>query len=411
MPDTVLTHITNLKAVKTRLGKLIFLDFSGSDLAQAHQELGAHVRNQVHKLLRHRLNGLQEDQLRELIQQTRMCHSTLLDRSKSRKVNPVIRSAIQQYLVCLDAWADGAALSGFVHPRLEHQKSDLSPVSARDLALLLQHDNTGCQTGLYRQKDGSVILWHTEEAFGSEPGGQFDQLRIASFRAGNGNSSVMMNAFIYPDLLPGPAFGWRSDGFAQAVDALLLKPFPQLEGGVLANVASWITLRLGPAVNAQEVIEALGPFQDGYALNIVYSKRGQVYAKKVEFASNLIFPYLLGETPGEFLFQVNVFSQRQRLDLLKLENISLENRKTFEQRIRRTKRVLKCREPGASSSEELRFFFDLLASRIGGEWAYANADLKAYFLNRVSQTGMEIWLGPGAALRNEQPDVIRVQIP
>ena len=411
MPDTVLTHITNLKAVKTRLGKLIFLDFSGSDLAQAHQELGAHVRNQVHKLLRHRLNGLQEDQLRELIQQTRMCHSTLLDRSKSTKVNPVIRSAIQQYLVCLDAWADGAALSGFVHPRLEHQKSDLSPVSARDLALLLQHDNTGCQTGLYRQKDGSVILWHTEEAFGSEPGGQFDQLRIASFRAGNGNSSVKMNAFIYPDLLPGPAFGWRSDGFAQAVDALLLKPFPQLQGGVLANVASWITLRLGPAVNAQEVIEALGPFQDGYALNIVYSKRGQVYAKKVEFASNLIFPYLLGETPGEFLFQVNVFSQRQRLDLLKLENISLENRKTFEQRIRRTKRVLKCREPGASSSEELRFFFDLLASRIGGEWAYANADLKAYFLNRVSQTGMEIWLGPGAALRNEQPDVIRVQIP
>ena len=411
MPDTVLTHITNLKAVKTRLGKLIFLDFSGNDLAQAHQKLGAHVRNQVHKLLRHRLNGLQEDQLRELIQQTRMCHSTLLDRSKSTKVNPVIRSAIQQYLVCLDAWADGAALSGFVHPRLEHRKSDLSPVSARDLALLLQHDNTGCQTGLYRQKDGSVILWHTEEAFGSEPGGQFDQLRIASFRAGNGNSSVMMNAFIYPDLLPGPAFGWRSDGFAQAVDALLLKPFTQLQGGVLANVASWITLRLGPAVNAQEVIEALGPFQDGYALNIVYSKRGQVYAKKVEFASNLIFPYLLGETPGEFLFQVNVFSQRQRLDLLKLENISLENRKTFEQRIRRTKRVLKCREPGASSSEELRFFFDLLASRIGGEWAYANADLKAYFLNRVSQTGMEIWLGPGAALRNEQPDVIRVQIP
>jgi len=411
MSNTVLTPITNLKAVKTRLGKLVFLDFTGSDLVEAHQKLGAHVRDQVHKLLRRRLNGLQEDQLYELIQQTRMCHSTLLERSKSTKVNPVIRSAIQQYLVCLDAWTDGTGLTGFIHPRLEHCKSDLSPVSARDLALLLQHDNTGCQTGLYRQKDGSVILWHTEEAFVSEPGSQFDQPKIASFRAGNGNNSVKVNAFIYSDLLPGPAFGWRSDGFAQAVDALLLKPFPQLQGGTLANVASWITLQLGPVVNPQEVIEALGPFQDGYALNIVYSKEGQVHAKKVEFASNLIFPYLLGETPGEFLFQVNVFSQRQRLDLLKLENISLESRKAFEQRIRRTKRVLKCREPEVSSSGELRFFYELLASRAGGEWAYANADLKAYFLNRVSQTEMEIWLGPGPALRNEQPDGFRVQIP
>jgi hypothetical protein len=406
-----ITSTSELKAVKRRLGKLVFLDFSTIDVVDAHHELGAHVRNQVHKLLRRKLNGLLEDQLRDLILQTRVCHSTLLDRSKSIQVSPVIRSAICQYLACLEAWTNGAGLAGFLHPHFMQWKSTLGPISALDLALLLQHDNVGCQTGLYRQKDGSVILWHTEEAFASEPGELFDQLRVASFRAGNGNGSIKLNAFIYPDLLPGPAFGWRSDGFTQAVDGLFLRPFPRLQEGILANVACWITLWLGPAVDAQEVIGALGPFHDGYVLNTVYSMDGQVRANKVEFAGNLIFPFPLGEAPGEFLFQVNVFSQRHRLDLLKLENISLESRKALEQRLRRTQRVLKCREPGRTSSEEVRFFFELLASRIGGEWAYANADTKAYFLDHVSPGGMEIWLGPGSALRQEQPEVIRAQIP
>jgi hypothetical protein len=408
---TAITSLSELQAIKARLGKLVFLDFSTFNLVDAHRELGAHVRDQVHKLLRCKLNGLLEDQLRSLLQQTRVCHATLLDRSRSTKVSPVIRSAIWQYLACLEAWTNGADLAGFHHPHLEQWVSSLGPLSAHDLALLLQHDNAGCQTGLYRQKDGSVILWHTEEAFSSEPGGEFDQLRVAFFQAGNGSSCIKMAAFIYPELLPGPAFGWRSDGFAQAVDALFLRPFPRLQEGILANVASWITLWLGPAVDTQEIIEALGPFHDGYALNSVCTMDRQVRAKKVEFAGNLIFPIPLGETPGEFLFQVNVFSQRHRLDLLKLESVSLESRKAFEQRLRRTQRVLKCREPRQSSSEEARFFLELLASRVGGEWAYANADTKAYFVNRVSPEGMEIWFGPGSALRHEQPEVIRVQIP
>ena len=100
-----------------------------------------------------------------------------------------------------------------------------------------------------------------------EPGSGFDLLRIAAFNVGDEHHPVVMNAFIYPDLLPGPAFGWRSDGFAQGVDKLHIRDFPELKRGMLANVVTWLTLRLGAAMAAREIIASLQPYYDGYALN------------------------------------------------------------------------------------------------------------------------------------------------
>jgi hypothetical protein len=48
-----------------------------------------------------------------------------------------------------------------------------------------------------------------------------------------------------------------------------------------------------------------------------------------------------------------------------------------------------------------------MAFRLGGEFSYANTDVKSYFLGNVSAQGMEIWLDVGPALKRDQPRVIK----
>jgi hypothetical protein len=60
-----------------------------------------------------------------------------------------------------------------------HALAAFEPLGQIDLAMFLQNDCTGCQTGMYRAQDGSVVLWHTEEDVEDEPGSGFDLLRIA----------------------------------------------------------------------------------------------------------------------------------------------------------------------------------------------------------------------------------------
>jgi len=221
---------------------------------------------------------------------------------------------------------------------------------------------------------------------------------------GSPSQDVVIHALIYPDLLPGPAFGWRSDGFIQAVDSLLLKPSSLKIGGVLANVASWITLRLGFQVGFEEALRALQPYYDGLALNFAGSKDGRVYSGKVEFSDSRIIPFVLEDEPGSYLFQVNVFTHKDDPELLKMELLSPEDRRIFEQRTQRTRQMLRLKgEKASAPAEEMGFFFNLITSRLGGEWAYSNPDVKAYLVSRISSHGMELWLGNGPPIPGEQP--------
>jgi hypothetical protein len=272
------------------------------------------------------------------------------------------------------------------------------PVLAGDLALFLQNDNLGCQTGVYREREGAVLLWHTEEDV-QEAGSRFDKPRIATFRTGDGRR---MSAFIYPDLLPGPAYCWRSDGFIQAVDSLPLKPAP--EASVLANIATWVTLRLGKAVAPEAVIDALGPFVDGYALSVVQEQRGQVLADKIEFAGDQYLLSSLDDEPGCFLFQVNIFSDKEADVATTYEDIHPHHRQTLEGRVTRTSRAIQRFTPSNNTATS---FFRLLASRLGNDYSYANEDVKSYLIGRISATDMEIRIGSGPALKGDQLYVIR----
>jgi hypothetical protein len=393
----------DLQAVKDRYGGLVGLDFTAYDLPSAHLLLGKHVKRQVHKILRRRLGCLDAKSFTRQLSQARSCHSILTAKSKDLRIDARLRLAVSEYLECLAAWTEGAGLSGFTHPALHAYL----PVEAIDLALYLQHDASGCQTGMYRTHDGSVILWHTEEDVEPEPGSGFDQLRMVSFNVGDHSNPVISQAFTYPDLLPGPAFGWRTDGYTQAVDTLHIKALPELSTGVLANVVTWLTLRLGSLIDPQEVIEALQPYVDGYALNTVYKQSGTVRACKYEFASNRIMPYYLDEQPGSYFFQGNIFTQKDHPWVLELEDILPYARELYQQRQVRTQVAIQNKDGRAGEPGDMRFFFELLSSKDGDRWAYANQDVKAYFILRQAIMGTEVWLGHGPALQTDLVSVIR----
>jgi hypothetical protein len=260
---------------------------------------------------------------------------------------------------------------------------------------------------MYRTQDGSVVLWHTEEDVEEQPGSGFDLLRIAEFNVGDKNHPMVMRAFIYPELLPGPAFGWRSDGFAQAVDKLHIRHFPDLTAGILANVVTWLTLRLGPVMDSKEIIESMQPYYDGYALNTVYRQDGGVEANKYEFAANHILPSHLETQPNSFLFQVNIFSDRAHPWVAELEDLHPDWCELYQQRVERTMFALQHKDGKPGATGEMRFFFDMLTSQVGDDgWSYANKDVKAYFIHRQSVQAAETWLGHGPALPEDTINVL-----
>jgi len=317
-----------------------------------------------------------------------------------------LRAAVSEYLECLSAWADGAGLVHFEHPAL----AAFGPHGQTNLAMFLQNDCTGCQTGMYREQDGSVVLWHTEEDVEDEPGSGFDILRIAEFNIGDETHPVIMRAFIYPDLLPGPAFGWRSDGFSQAVDTLHIRDFPNMTHGILANVVTWLTLRLGPAMDIREVIESLQPFYDGYGLSIVYVQDGAVHACKNEFAADRIFTSRLDERAESFLFQVNILTDRSHPWVPELEDLHPDQCGLYEQRLSRTLHAMQNKDGKSGEADSMRFLFDLITSQAGDRWAYANPDVKAYFIHRQSLQGAETWLGGGPAMPDDSFSIHKTQL-
>jgi hypothetical protein len=397
--------LPQLRAIKDRFGSLVFLDLTAYDLRSAHRLLGVHVRSQVHKILCRRLDCMGEAELSELLRQGRVSSDWLARRAADPALHPRLRTALQEYLDCLLAWADGAELAGFDHPALAKHR----PLTIQDLALLSQNDFGGCQTGLYRLADGSIILWHTEENIEDQAGDIFDQLRIATFQVDDGDGPISIQAFIYPDLLPGPAFGWRSDGYSQAMDVLHIRLLTEQDAGTLANTASWLTLRLGATMEVGEVLTALRPFFDGYALNAAYIRQGQVHAEKYEYAGDCVLPYRLDEQPGSYLFQVNIFCQKDHPQAQPLEELTPLNRGLYEQRHLRTTRAMQRKKSdGTAPEDEMRFFLKMIASRHGDDWAYANPDVKAHFVQHLTPHGSEIWLGHGPATADEQLTQIKI---
>jgi hypothetical protein len=399
------------QALKSGLGPIQLLDFTRFDLAHAHRELGKHVSEQVWRILDWRLENIKPRRLVARNKQAIECWYSLQKRSNRQDLAEPLRIAIGEYLVCLEAWADGLDLTHYSHPALKVCTTDGGLPTPIQLALVLQHDSVGCQTGLYRCSSQEVQVWHTEEDVDGRSGSRFDCLRVASFQAGADNSVSRFHTFIYPDLMPGPSFGWRDDGYIQAVDTLLMHNPPQVTGGMLANVVCWLALRLGMSIKTADMLESLRPFLDGYAMNLVWPENQTVRAARYEFAGDRVIKSDLAGNPGSFLFHVNTFSDRTDAGLQAMEALPGRTNYAMSKRIDRTIQALEAiRLIAKGAGLQPRHLFRLITSRAGGKWAYANKDVKAYFLSQVKPNELEIWLGTGPAGREYIPLKINQQI-
>jgi hypothetical protein len=267
--------------------------------------------------------------------------------------------------------------------------SDGQPVSPLDLAFFLQEDGVGCQTGTYRERDGSVILWHTEENVEADPGDRFDKLRLFSFRTMDAHIAT---GFIYPDLLPGPTFGWRDDHFVQAIDSLHIR-WSNHTSPALPNMLAWLSLYLGAKFSREELVRTIGPFQGGYSISALAKTEDNICVEKLEFANDQYEISRLGNAPGDFLFQTNVIHDLS-LPMGSEEEIRPESRIKYLRRVARTSRFIKVIR---NAEDTLPLFFRMLSSRAGSDFGYSNPDVKAYLVCRMSPEKTRTWVGCGPA--------------
>ena len=383
-----------LAATQRALGPLHVLDLGHLGCVDAHRQLGQDVRPQVWRILDDKLTA-PPDRLARQIRLARYSQA-LVQQKLTVLGDPMIHGALGDFVNCLTAWGQGAGLASFRADRLRGVVVDGQPLSDADLAWWLQDDQGGCQTGVLRDHDGSAVFWHTEEDH-SQPGRRLDRLRLFSYSVSANGRPVAVFGFIYPDLLPGSAFGWRTDGYVQGVDSLNLKPMEQ-QGGLFANVAAWVSLHLGHSLGLAALVGGLGPFADGYAITGVSSSQGVVSAEKVEFSRSLLHAARLPAQPGTFMFQVNMFSDRQAPVAALCEDISPEKRARLAGRLDRANRHLTgfSKQPPAEA-----LVVDLLRSREGADYAFANPDVKANLVARLSGTQMTVSAAAGPSVLGE----------
>ncbi len=391
--------LAELESIQRSLGPIQHLDLTSRDIVDAYHELGGQVGHQVEVILEAKIGSLDHAQLTQEVRHARQSRSAILRRSNSRRTRGRVRWALREYLRCLSAWADGAQLHAFGARALPDIRVDGFAVSADDLALLLQNESTGCQTGIFRDEDQSAILWHTEEDRTTLSHNRFDKLRLASFKATENGKSRVITAFVYPDLLPGSAFGWADESYVQAVDAFYLRPQGN-PAGVPANAVAWVCLLLAGGISSAEIAKALAPFYGGYAITSATRTASSLRAQTTEFVARTVVSTPLPDVPGSARLHVNLISGQASRAASENEDIHPELKRAQERRIARTRRAL---EAIARSPDRLAGFSRLLASRVGGGYAYCNKDVKAHFLCRMTMAGASMWVGAGPAIR---PDAV-----
>jgi hypothetical protein len=121
--------------IKTRLGPIQFLDFTGFDLASAHRELRKQVSEQVWQILDRRLAGTNPRHLAVKLKHAREYWGSLRERVKRPGATELLRIAILNYMMCLEAWADGIDLAHFSHPALNTRVTGRNPLAPSELAV------------------------------------------------------------------------------------------------------------------------------------------------------------------------------------------------------------------------------------------------------------------------------------
>ena len=372
----------SLPEQRRRLGPLRRIEIEAASLPAAHGRLGEALGPVIRRVAARRLRATSPADFDRQIDAVRNCRRHVSAYIRSGHFMPRhVRRALREYLACLDAWAHASQLESV----LDDQTVDGKAVTARELALWLQDDNSGCQTGLLRLAGGDVLFWHTEE----DTIGYFDRPRLASLLVGK----QTWHAFLYPYLLPGPAFGWQAGRF-HAVDSLHIR---RGSCGAFTNVAAWLAWRL-PGLEPGELFH-LCPFLDGCAIHRLVRSPGGVAAWVQELGGEFQTQCSLPLRQGSLLFQANCVRQSGSR-LAREEALSAAERKPYCDRRERTEQAV--RELVRAGETTPQRIVELLASRAGGDYAYANSDVKAHCVGVATAAGMELYVQSGAALPGDK---------
>jgi hypothetical protein len=343
----------------------------------AHGELGAALGAVIRDVAQRRCSAVSAEVLHGQLATALRVRKHLEGLWARAAMPDILHEHLGLYLRCLRAWADAAELSRV----LPAQEVEGAPFTAFDLALFLQDDNTGCQTGCVRGGEGQVLLFHTEE----DTVGYFDRPRIVHMDV----AGVRRSALLYPYLLPGPAFGWNAQGVF-AYDTLNLQRTEQ--GGTPTSTWSWLCWWMAGQLSLAATAQALVPFLDGGAL--VHVGRGPrgITVEQVEVGRGHVHRSLLVEAPGTRHMQVNMLSSGAAA-MGALELYDAAGREPYVQRLARGDAAL----AGLCARPSVATMLQMLSGTDGGTWAFSNADVVAHFVAEVRTDGMTLHVGAGAA--------------
>lgn len=389
--DKGIQKIEEIKTAKEQRGNLETFTIEAPNWIEAHRQLGVKLGGRITEIVETKTAELDPESLNQEL--TFAVGIRKFIEAKAGENKPV-SARIKEYLDCLQAWGEGANLKR------------IKDFSVLDVAIWLQNDNVGCQTLLYKGKDEVVYVLHTEE----EPTGpvekqtgKADKPRLVTFKVGGAENKKEINSFLYPDLLPGAAFGWQTDGnrvYFQAVDALFLKN-PDKPAS-LANMLAWLALTGGEHDSVENLVKECGPYVDGYAVNIVElnGKGSEPKAKRVLFAHDISSARKFNLREDAYSFQGNLIPEEDSDAFKDVEDHDFTQRVYYERRLMRMKEILRLTKAMVNSDKRQKSFFEILkriaAFRIGGGFAMANKDVVAAGVFEFSKSGFkhEVIAGP-----------------
>lgn len=385
---------------KLRLGGLEIVEIRASSMEEAHEMLGHEVSDKAMEVLRGKIDGYSNyEDFQAEMEAMSIVYYEMIAKINSPETLELIREGLKEYLACLDARSRGMGIDTLENPflekyRVENENGDDAMVY-RLVGLMSQNDNVGCQSGMVR-KGNKIMLWHTEEDYEEEKGQRMDKPRLVKFDI-NGEIKY---SFIYPNLMPGPAFSFGNN-FFYSVDFNYVKE--NEDPSILANIGVWVAWRLTNRIPPEEVIKNLSPFMDGYTLNYIWRSRDEedFEAGKVEFGHGLTETYDLSDEP---LISVNKFDESS--PLTEIEEIDDEEKALYDKRKSRARRATNLIESmtkeGIGALENLRRMTGFRSRQHGGEAGMAVDFTKAHLVAEITKEGLYILVGAGPTIKDEE---------
>lgn len=371
-------EIEQLRSMYQESGGISYQDIKAKNWIEAHFQLGQLFAGEINQIIANRFTE-KDFNFKFQVELANLCLSHL----KSKLDDPQIGELVNLYLNCLKSWADGCAL--------HVDNCDLSKI---ELAVILQNDVVGCITTLIRNSDGDINLIHSEE----DVGGTIKKPTIINFIIGEDDAELEeTSVFIYPSLLPGPAFSY-SKKMVMANDFLYVnhaidyqnqkKPF------CLVNVLTWCLFIRQDYQEAEIYIQKLQPFMDGNALNLIDISGNS--AKTIEVAGDQFKIKNLPRSYKSYQVQVNIFNQSTSQICQSHERVDALKKSLLANRVKTISKFLE--DNSNLPFPEIAYF---QASREGGKFAPANEDVKATFLANVTKKNVDYKTIAGPLLKTD----------